>query len=329
FESGYGFDSDDELQRLIKIEKDPLVGFRVKSNRKYRQEGPFGHTEGMVKDRVVNFQCELDAAATKLQKVYKSYHTRRNLADCAVVVEELWWKALDFAALKRSSVSFFDVEKQESAVSRWARARTRAAKAANLCERFEQRRHVGSKEGLVKVPNLNRRPRGWKSHLLQILKGSIARRVFFRSIMLASAISIVSLLRAFSAFDLPDLAPVTLTYTDCVAAERRKLDGQRGQRPYEEATVGLRSQEPLRRRRFGDGRRRHEAHGILQRYRCPQAPVLLPQAEENRRAHKPSSRIHSGGERIFLLFVIHTPQLESQSLQTRDTMLPRSSVTLM
>jgi hypothetical protein len=71
---------------------------------------------------------ELDAAATKLQKVYRSYLTRRNLADCAVVVEELWWKALDFAALKRSSVSFFDVQKPETAVSRWARARTRAAK---------------------------------------------------------------------------------------------------------------------------------------------------------------------------------------------------------
>ena len=33
---------------------------------------------------------ELDAAATTVQKVYKSYRTRRNLADCAVLVEELW-----------------------------------------------------------------------------------------------------------------------------------------------------------------------------------------------------------------------------------------------
>ncbi|KAJ6803152.1 IQ domain-containing protein IQM1 [Iris pallida] len=83
-------------------------------------------------------RCELDAAALKLQKVYKSYRTRRNLADCAVVVEELWWKALDFASLKHSSISFFDVKKPETAVSRWARARTRAAKVGKGLSKDEK-----------------------------------------------------------------------------------------------------------------------------------------------------------------------------------------------
>ncbi|CAK9138163.1 unnamed protein product [Ilex paraguariensis] len=67
-------------------------------------------------------------AAIKLQKVYKSFRTRRKLADCAVLVEQSWWKLLDFAELKHSSISFFDLEKHETAISRWSRARTRAAK---------------------------------------------------------------------------------------------------------------------------------------------------------------------------------------------------------
>ncbi|KAI3798385.1 hypothetical protein L1987_33660 [Smallanthus sonchifolius] len=69
-----------------------------------------------------------DLAAVKLQKTYKSFRTRRQLADCAVLVEQRWWKLLDFAQLKCSSVSFFEVEKPETVVSRWSRARTRAAK---------------------------------------------------------------------------------------------------------------------------------------------------------------------------------------------------------
>ncbi|KAF8097039.1 hypothetical protein N665_0296s0022 [Sinapis alba] len=81
---------------------------------------------------------ELDAAATTLQKVYKSYRTRRNLADCAVLVEELWWKTLDAAALNLSSVSFFKEEKHEPAASKWTRARTRAAKVGKGLSKDEK-----------------------------------------------------------------------------------------------------------------------------------------------------------------------------------------------
>ncbi|XP_026449296.1 IQ domain-containing protein IQM1-like [Papaver somniferum] len=81
---------------------------------------------------------ELDAAAVKLQKVYKSYRTRRNLADCAVLVEELWWKALDSAALKLSSETFFNGEKHETATSRWTRALTRAAKVGKGLSKDEK-----------------------------------------------------------------------------------------------------------------------------------------------------------------------------------------------
>ncbi|KAG9136317.1 hypothetical protein Leryth_003902 [Lithospermum erythrorhizon] len=80
-------------------------------------------------NEVVPNKCDPQhEAAIKLQKVYKSDRTRRKLADCAVLIEQNWWKLLDFVELKHSSISFFDTDKHETAISRWSRARTKAAK---------------------------------------------------------------------------------------------------------------------------------------------------------------------------------------------------------
>ncbi|KAJ7971387.1 IQ domain-containing protein [Quillaja saponaria] len=107
-------------------------------------------------------QNQRDQSALKLQKVYKSFRTRRQLADCAVLVEQRWWKLLDFAELKRSSISFFDIEKPETAVSRWSRARTRAAKVGKGLSKDRKARKLALQHWLEAID-----PRHRYGHNLQ------------------------------------------------------------------------------------------------------------------------------------------------------------------
>ncbi|GAB2294082.1 hypothetical protein Dimus_028299 [Dionaea muscipula] len=66
------------------------------------------------------------------------------------------WKLLDFAELKQNSISFFDHENQESAVSRWSRAKSNAAKVGKGLSKCDKARKLALQHWLeaVKIQQL-------------------------------------------------------------------------------------------------------------------------------------------------------------------------------
>ncbi|XP_071700823.1 IQ domain-containing protein IQM3-like [Rutidosis leptorrhynchoides] len=103
--------------------------FNLNSNPKQfqKQMGAAKTDDELLRHKSPNSCYHLEAVM-RVQKCYRGYRTRRLLADSAVVAEELWWQAIDFARLNHSTVSFFNFGKQESAASRWNRISLNASK---------------------------------------------------------------------------------------------------------------------------------------------------------------------------------------------------------
>ena len=77
-----------ELEKMVSLEENLLVVADSPKSKEMEIQSP--RSECRDRDEIKTTTNSKHMAAMKLQKVYKSFRTRRKLADCAVLVEQSW-----------------------------------------------------------------------------------------------------------------------------------------------------------------------------------------------------------------------------------------------